>query len=168
MTERLLKKYFARVSATARRASGDSTSPRIALSRDSGNSSMIRNCVSIFPKAEYVGAAFGCHKGTIGRAYVSHSGAQVECGLKNDVKKICPAAGACVLFFLLVEGLCSAVPVAYELWAPEEYRTLSEPSVQYDQHVGCVAETFSQRFDREVAKVRVSARVRAGGRGFSK
>jgi hypothetical protein len=53
------------------------------------------------------------------------------------IKKLCLAAGACLLFFLLLEGFCSSLLVAYKLWSPEE-RTLSAPSVQYDQELGWV------------------------------
>jgi len=50
-------------------------------------------------------------------------------------KKICLASAACVLFFLILEGLSSSLFVASEMWAPE-HRTLSGPSVQYDQELG--------------------------------
>ncbi len=55
------------------------------------------------------------------------------------LKKIYLAAGTCVLFFLLLEGLCSTLFVAHELWAPEQHRTLSGPSVQYDKELGWVS-----------------------------
>ena len=54
------------------------------------------------------------------------------------LKKTCLVAGTCVVFFLLLEGLSSALLVAYELWSPEEHRTLSGPSVQYDEKLGWV------------------------------
>jgi hypothetical protein len=42
-----------------------------------------------------------------------------------------------VVFFLILEGLCSSLFVAYKLWSPEE-RTLSAPSVRYDPELGWV------------------------------
>jgi hypothetical protein len=55
------------------------------------------------------------------------------------LKKFCLAAAACVFFFLILEGLCSSLFVAYQLWSPEEHRTLSGPSVQYDKELGWVS-----------------------------
>jgi hypothetical protein len=55
------------------------------------------------------------------------------------LKKLCLAATTCVLFFLLLEGLCSSLIVAYQLWSPHQHRTLSGPSVQYDERLGWVS-----------------------------
>lgn len=54
-------------------------------------------------------------------------------------KKLCLAAVTCVLFFVLLEGLCSSLVVAYQLWSPYQHRTLSGPSVQYDTQLGWVS-----------------------------
>ena len=73
-----------------------------------------------------------------GAAKTFRSGTQLE-PLKDEmIKKLCLAAGACVLFFLLLEGLCSTLFVAYQFWAPQE-RTLSAPSVRYDRELGWVS-----------------------------
>jgi hypothetical protein len=48
------------------------------------------------------------------------------------LKKACSIVGICVLFFLILEGLCSGLFVAYRLWTPFEHRTLSGHSVKYD------------------------------------
>jgi hypothetical protein len=55
------------------------------------------------------------------------------------LKKFCLAAAACVFFFLILEGLCSSLFVAYQLWSPEERRTMSGPSMQYDKELGWVS-----------------------------
>ncbi len=54
-------------------------------------------------------------------------------------KKFCLAATSCVLFFILLEGLCSSLMVAYELSSRYKHRTLSGPSVQYDDQLGWVS-----------------------------
>lgn len=46
--------------------------------------------------------------------------------------------GFCVLFFLFLEGFCSSLFVAHQMLASEEHRTLSGPSVKYDEELGWV------------------------------
>jgi hypothetical protein len=55
------------------------------------------------------------------------------------LKKLCLAVVTCALFFVLLEGLSSTLMVAYQLWSPYQHRTLSGPSVQYDQRLGWVS-----------------------------
>jgi len=54
-------------------------------------------------------------------------------------KKICLSVVSSVLFFVLLEGVCSSLIVAYQLWSPYQHRTLSGPSVQYDDRLGWVS-----------------------------
>ena len=54
-------------------------------------------------------------------------------------KKLCLASVSCVLFFVLLEGLCSFLIVAYQLWPSHQHRTLSAHSVQYDKQLGWVS-----------------------------
>lgn len=55
------------------------------------------------------------------------------------LKKFSLAVGSCVLFFLILEGLCSSLFVAYEILSPRERRTMSGPSIQYDRELGWVS-----------------------------
>ena len=55
------------------------------------------------------------------------------------IKKICLTACLGLLFFLILEGFCSGLFVAYQFWSPHEQRTLSAASVQYDQDLGWVS-----------------------------
>jgi hypothetical protein len=64
----------------------------------------------------------------------------------NMFKKLCLATVSCVLFFILLEGLCSCLMVAYELWPSHQHRTLSAHSVQYDSQLGWVSvPNFSEK-----------------------
>jgi hypothetical protein len=54
-------------------------------------------------------------------------------------KKLCLAAASCVLFSILLEGLCSCLIVAYQLWPSNQHRTLSGRSVQYDKQLGWIS-----------------------------
>ena len=55
------------------------------------------------------------------------------------LKRFSLTAGFCVLFFLIIEGLCSSLFVAAQLWSPQEHMTLSGPSVRYDEELGWVS-----------------------------
>jgi len=54
-------------------------------------------------------------------------------------KKLALAMCACVLFFLFLEGLCSSLFAAYQLFSPQEHPTLSGPSMRYDEQLGWVS-----------------------------
>lgn len=58
--------------------------------------------------------------------------------MRKTLKKFGLAAATCALFFLILEGLCSSFLVAYQLLFPQEHRTLSGPSVRYDEELGWV------------------------------
>lgn len=55
------------------------------------------------------------------------------------LKKFCVAIGSCVLFFLVLEGLCSGLFVANKISSSPERRTMSGPSMQYDEELGWVS-----------------------------
>jgi hypothetical protein len=55
------------------------------------------------------------------------------------IKKLCLTAGLGLLFFLVLEGFCSGLFVAYQFLSPHEQRTLSAASVQYDPDLGWVS-----------------------------
>jgi hypothetical protein len=55
------------------------------------------------------------------------------------IKRLCLTSGLGVLFFLVLEGFCSSLFVAYQLSSPAEHRTLSAASMQYDKDLGWVS-----------------------------
>jgi hypothetical protein len=55
------------------------------------------------------------------------------------LKKLGLALVTCILFFLLLEGLCSTAIVASELWSPLRHRTLYGRAIQYDGQLGWVS-----------------------------
>jgi hypothetical protein len=55
------------------------------------------------------------------------------------IKKVFLTAGLGLLFFLVIEGVCSGLFVAYQFLSPVEQRTLSAAAVQYDQDLGWVS-----------------------------
>jgi len=55
------------------------------------------------------------------------------------LKKFFLAVGSCVLFFLLLEGFFSSLLVVYEMWSPQQRRTMTGPSMQYHPELGWVS-----------------------------
>lgn len=75
-------------------------------------------------------------------------------------KKLCLASVSCVLFFVLLEGLCSFLIVAYQLWPSHQHRTLSAHSVQYDKQLGWVSvpNFYEKNYYAPGASLRINSR----------
>jgi hypothetical protein len=76
-------------------------------------------------------------------------------------KKLCLAAVSSVLFLILLEGLCSCLTVAYQLWPSHQHRTLSGHSVQYDQQLGWV--NVPKFYEEDYYAPGVSLRINSQG-----
>jgi hypothetical protein len=76
-------------------------------------------------------------------------------------KKLCLAAVSCLLFLVLLEGLCSCLMVAFKLWPSNQHRTLSGRSVQYDKELGWVS--VPKFYEKDYYASGVSLRINSRG-----